>query len=50
MWNIAKEPEDLLATANVKPLKNNTSDIITGKRTCLDTDNASMLYFLAENL
>ena len=50
MRKIAKEPEDLLATANLKPLKNNTSDIITAKRTHLDTENASMLCFLAENL
>ena len=35
---MAEEPEDLLATANLKPLKNNTSDIITAKRTCLDTE------------
>ena len=42
--------EDLLTTANVKPLKNNTRDIITAKRTCLETENASMLCFLAENL
>ena len=47
---MAEESEDLLATANLKPLKNNTSDIITAKRTCLDTENASMLCFLAENL
>ena len=47
---MAEESEDLLATANLKPLKNNTSDIITAKRTCLDTENTSMLCFLAENL
>ena len=42
---MAEEPEDLLATANLNPLKNNTSDMITAKRTCLDTENASMLCF-----
>ena len=48
---MAEESEDLLATANLKPLKNTTSDIITAQRTCLDTENASMLcFFLAENL
>ena len=35
---MAEESEGLLATANLKPLKNSTSDIITAKRTCLDTD------------
>ena len=50
MWKMAKEPEDLLATTNLKPLKNNTSGIITAKRTCLDTENASTLCILAENL
>ena len=42
---MAEESEDLLATANLKPLKNNTSDIITVKGTCLDTENTSMLCF-----
>jgi hypothetical protein len=28
---MAEEPEDLLATTDVKPLKSNTSDIITAK-------------------
>ena len=42
MWKMAEEPEDLLATANLKPLKNNTSDIITAKKTCLDTESTSM--------
>ena len=35
---MAEESEDLLATANLKPLKNKNSDIITTKRTCLDTE------------
>ena len=43
---MAEEPEDLLATASLKPLKNNTIDIIIAKRTRLDTENASMLCFL----
>ena len=47
---MAEESEDLLATANFKPLKNNTSDIITAQRTCLEAENVSMLCFLAENL
>ena len=47
---MAEESEDLLATANLNPLKNNTSDIITAKRTCLYTENASMLCLLAENM
>ena len=47
---MAQEPEDLLSTASLKPLKNNISDIITAKKTCLDTENTSMLCFLAENL
>ena len=47
---MAEESEDLLATANLKPLKNNASDITTAKRTCLDTENASMLCFLGENM
>ena len=47
---MAEESEDLLATANLNPLKNNTSDIIAAQRTCLDTENTSMLCFLAENL
>ena len=47
---MVEESEDLLATANLSPLKNNTNDIITAQRTCLDTENASMLCFLAENL
>ena len=47
---MAEEPQDLIATANLKSFKNNTSDIITAKRTCLDTERASMLCFLAENL
>ena len=42
---MAEEFENLLATAILKPLMNNTSDIITGKRTCRDTENASMLCF-----
>ena len=42
---MAEESEDLLATANLNPLKNNTKDIITAQRTCLDTENASMLCF-----
>ena len=42
---MAEEPEGLLATANLKPLKNNTNDIITARRTCLDTENASMVCF-----
>ena len=42
---MAEESEDLLATANLNPLENNASDIITVKRTCLDTENASMLCF-----
>ena len=41
---MAKEPEDLLAIANLKPIKNNTSDIITAKRTLLDTENASIFF------
>ena len=39
---MAEEPKDLLATANLKPLKNNTSDFITAKKTCLDTESTSM--------
>ena len=42
---MAEESEGLLATANLKPLKNNTNDITTAKRTCLDTENTSMLCF-----
>ena len=30
---MAEESEDLLATANLNPLKNNTNDIITAQRT-----------------
>ena len=41
---MAEEPDNLLATANVKPLKTNTSDIITAKRARLDTENASIFF------
>ena len=36
--------EDLLATANLKPVKNNTNDIISAKRTLLETENASIFF------
>ena len=44
---MAGEPEDLLAIANLKPLKNSTSDIITAKRTLLDTENAPIFFSIS---
>ena len=44
---MTEEPQDLLATTNLKPLKNNTSDIITAKRTLIDTENAFIFFNLS---